>query len=158
MYTNKHDDDSETCLAVSPGCYWVAVFGLDVNGRMENLPMSVNMVQIFKEGWFYLYQIKQVYTCMYTHFINLAELKDNSSLTNANNVYKHKGEKMSILLTAISAGKLENLILCLCEHVQYLWFYFLSAAFTALVCIALTVSIVICSFCCKHKRKQKGTI
>ena len=50
IYINNDGDEnaetSKTCTTVSPGCYWIAVFGLDVQGRMEYEPMTVEMVLV----------------------------------------------------------------------------------------------------------------
>ena len=48
MYTNNgpEHESSKSCFEASSGCYWIAVFGLDASGRMEERPISVEIVQV----------------------------------------------------------------------------------------------------------------
>ena len=44
--TNIHQKVSKACFHVTSGCYWVAVFYLKDNDRMEEYPAMVKMIQV----------------------------------------------------------------------------------------------------------------
>ena len=38
---NSGQTNTSMCVEVSPACYWVAVFGLDAHGNLNDIPLTI---------------------------------------------------------------------------------------------------------------------